>query len=93
MLIVAWALSLLSVLLTAMAIDSWRLHVLPWGFEGTGYVAFFSFTLATLAAISALAIGIMRARSGQERASPVVLLSAVSLLALIALVVACPAGC
>jgi hypothetical protein len=94
MLNVARMLSLLSVVLTILAIDSWRLHILPWGFEATGYVAAFSFLLAGVLALSALAIVIARACSAADGGLFVVALPASSsLLALVALVIVCPGGC
>jgi hypothetical protein len=94
MLNVARTLSRLSVVPTILAIDSWRLHILPWGFEGTGYVAAFSFLLAGILVLSALAIVIVRGRSGvQEGLFLAALPAAASLLALVALLIACPAGC
>ena len=94
MLIVARMLSVLSVLMTVAAIDSWYVHFLPWGFEGTGYVAFFSLVIASLFALSALMIALVRARSGaRERFFQVVLFSAISLLVQAALVAVCPGGC
>ena len=64
MLAVARTLSLLSVLLTVLAIDSVRVHLLPLGFEATGYVAGLSFYSAVLFALHALVIVVPRARSG-----------------------------
>ncbi len=64
MLAVARTLSLLSVLLTVLAIDSVRVHLLPLGFEATGYVAGLSFYSAVLFALLALVIVVRRARSG-----------------------------
>lgn len=66
MLVVAKVLSVLAVALTVVAIDSWRVHVLPWGFEGTLFVIGASFALAALAALVALAIVALRARSGRK---------------------------
>lgn len=56
-------LSIVSVLLTVVAVDSWRMHILPWGFEATGYVALLSLILAAIAAISTLGLVLVRARS------------------------------
>jgi hypothetical protein len=81
-------------LMTAAAIDSWYIHFLPWGFEGTGFVALPSFFFASLFALSSLAIAAVRARSGARAGlSQVVLLSGISLLGLAALVAVCPRGC
>jgi len=93
-LIVARTLSVLSVLMTVAAIDSWYVHFFPWGFEGTGYVAFSSFLFASLFALSTLVVAAVRARSGAKAGlSQVALLSAISLLALATLVAVCPGGC
>jgi hypothetical protein len=93
-LIVARTLSVLSVLMTVAAIDSWHVHYLLWGFEGTGYVAFISVVFAGLFALLALVIAVLRARSGTRAGfAQVLLLSAVSLLALGVLIAACPGGC
>jgi hypothetical protein len=85
--------SILSVLLTVVAVDSWRLHILPWGSEATGYVAFFSFFLAVIAAISTLAIVIARGRSAAGWSVLPALVAAICLIVLLVLVVACPGGC
>lgn len=92
MLILARTLSVLSLVLTALAIDSWRLHILPLGFEGTGYVAGSSLVLAVLASLTALAIVLVHPKSRSGRAL-VVLLTGISLLALAVLVAICPGGC
>ncbi|UPJ53476.1 hypothetical protein IVB30_20455 [Bradyrhizobium sp. 200] len=93
-LIVARTLSVLSILMTAAAIDSWYIHYLPWGSEGTGFVALISFLLASLFALSALVVAVVRARSGASAGrSQVVLLSGISLVGLAALVAVCPYGC
>jgi hypothetical protein len=94
MLAVARTLSVLSVLLSVVAIDSWRVHFLPWGFEGTGYVAGISFVLPVLFSLAALVIVAVLAHSGTRVGfAQVVLLSVISLLALAALVAECPGGC
>jgi hypothetical protein len=94
MLIVARTLAVLSILMTVAAIDSVYVHLLPWGFEGTGFVAFFSLLFAILFAFSALVIAAVRARSGAKAGLfQVTLLSAISLLAMAVLVAACPGGC
>jgi hypothetical protein len=80
--------------MTIAAIDSWYVHFVPWGFESTGYVAFFSFLFASLFAFSALVVAAVRARSGARSGlSQVALLSTISLIALTALVAVCPGGC
>jgi hypothetical protein len=91
--IVARMLSFLAVLLTVLAIDAFLLHFLPWGFEGTGYVALFSFVLANAAALSALVIAVVRARPGTRGGfSQVLLFSGISLLTLATLLAANLAG-
>ena len=81
MLIVARALAVLSILLTVAAIAIWGVRYLLIGFEATGVLGGYSFLLATVAAISALAIAIARARSGKRAGfSSIVLLSGISLL-------------
>jgi len=86
MLIVARALAVLSILLTVAAIAIWGVRYLLIGFEATGVLGGYSFLLATVAAISALAIAIARARSGKRAGfSSIVLLSGISLLGLVAL--------
>mgnify|MGYP001148927329 CR=1 FL=1 len=92
MLILARVLSVLSLMLSALAIDSWRLHILPLGFEGTGYVAGSSFVFAVLASLTAIAIMLVRPNSKSDRAH-VVLLAGISLMALGVLVAICPGGC
>ncbi len=66
MLIVARTLSMLSVLLTVLAVDVWRVHLLTGslGFEAAGFVAGLSFLPAALFAFLALVIVVRRARSG-----------------------------
>jgi hypothetical protein len=64
MLIIARTLVVLSVLLTLVAIETWRVHYLPIGFEATGVFSFYSFILATVTALSALVIVAVRVRSG-----------------------------
>jgi hypothetical protein len=94
MLTVARTLSVLAVLMTVAAVDSWYVHYLSWGFEGTGYVALFSFLFASLFAVSALVIAAVRARSGGRAGLfQVALLSTISLLVLATLVARCPGGC
>jgi len=66
MLMVARALAVLSILLTLAAIEIWGVRYLPIGFEATGVLGGYSFLLATVAAISALVIAIVRARSGKR---------------------------
>jgi len=79
--------SVLSSLLTVLAIDSWRLHLLPWGFEGTVYVAFLSFCGAGLFAFLALIFVVRRARSGARAGFALVAVpSAICLLVLAILV-------
>jgi len=79
--------SILSNLLTVLAIDSWRLHLLPWGFEGAVYVAFLSFCGAGLFAFLALIIVVQRARSGARAGFALVAMpSAICLLVLAILV-------
>jgi len=86
MLMVARALAVLSILLTVAAIEIWGVRYLPIGFEATGVLGGYSFLLATVAAISALVIAIVRARSGKRAGfSSIVLLSGISLLGLVAL--------
>lgn len=87
-------LSVLSVIMTVVAINSWRIHFLPWGFEGTGYVALLSLAVGVTAAISAIVIAVARARSRMmEGLFGVLLPSGTSLVALVMLVIACPGGC
>jgi hypothetical protein len=91
---VARTLAVVSLLLAGVAIDAWRMHRVPWGFEATGYVALFSFVFTGLSALSAVVIATVRLRSGMRAGLfPVVLLSAVSLLSLLALAAACWRGC
>jgi phosphate starvation-inducible membrane PsiE len=66
MLIVARTLVALSVLLTLAAIETWRVHYLPIGFEATGVFSFYFFVLATVTALSALVIVTVHLRSGQR---------------------------
>jgi hypothetical protein len=64
-------------------------HFLPWGFEGTGYVAFLSMLFASLFALSTLVIAAAHARSSAKGSFfKVTLLSTLSLLALIVLLLA-----
>jgi len=94
MLIVARTLSVLSVLLTVVAIETVRLHYLPIGFEATGVVAGYSVIVTVLFSLAALVIVIVRARSGSRTGhAPVVLLSTISLLVLAVLIATCPFGC
>jgi hypothetical protein len=75
--------SVLSVLLTVLAVDSWRVHLLPWDFEGTVYVAFLSFSGAGLFAFLALVIVVRRARSGtRARLALIIVPPAICLLVL-----------
>jgi hypothetical protein len=87
MLTAARALSALSVFFTVVAIDAWRVHLVPWGFEATGYVAGLSVLLATVFAVAVLAIVAIAARSGRRaQFMPALLLCALCLLTLIVLV-------
>jgi hypothetical protein len=84
----AIAFSILSDLLTVLAIDSWRLHLLPWGFEGTVYVAFLSFCGAGLFAFLALVIVVRRARSGARAGFALVAVSSAICLLVLAVLLA-----
>lgn len=66
MLTVARITSALTVLLTVAAIDTWRVHVIPWGFESTLYIAGITFHLAVLMAVVSLVIVGMRMCSGSR---------------------------
>src|SRR6266852_4895972 len=81
---VARTLSLLSVLLTVLAIDSVRVHLLPLGFEATGYVAGLSFYSAVLFALLALVIVVRRARSGARAGFALVAVTSVICLLVLA---------
>jgi len=59
-LIVARLIVVLAVLLTLVVIDTWRLHIIPLGFEGTGVYGFLSFALAGAFTIVALMIVAVR---------------------------------
>ena len=84
MLIIARALAVLSVLLTLVVIEIIGLQYVPIGFEATG--VFGVFLLATVAAVSALVIAIVRGRSGKRAgSSSIVVLSGISLLGLVTL--------
>ena len=86
MLIIARALAVLSVLLTLVAIEIIGLQYVPIGFEATGVFGGYSFLLATVAAVSALVIAIVRGRSGKRAgSSSIVVLSGISLLGLVTL--------
>jgi len=88
MLTVARALSALAVVSTVVAIDAWRVHLLPWGFEVTGYVAALSFFFAVLFAVAVLVIAAVAARSGRRaQFMPLRLMSSLCLLSLLALVI------
>jgi hypothetical protein len=79
MLIIARALAVLSVLLTLVVIEIIGLQYVPIGFEATG--VFGVFLLATVAAVSALVIAIVRGRSEKRvGSSSIVVLSGISLL-------------
>ena len=83
MLIVARTLSMLSVLLTLVAIEIIGLQYLPIGFEATGVFGGYSLLLAAATALSAIVIVSVRARSGKRAGySFTVLLSGISLLGL-----------
>ena len=86
MLIIARALAVLSVLLTLVAIEIIGLQYVPIGSEATGVFGVYSFLLATVAAVSALVIAIVRGRSGKRAgSSSIVVLSGISLLGLVTL--------
>ena len=86
MLIIARALAVLSVLLTLVAIEIIGLQYVPIGFEATGVFGGYSFLLATVAAVSALVIAIVRRRLGKRAgSSSIVVLSGISLLGLVTL--------
>ena len=86
MLIIARALAVLSVLLTLVAIEIIGLQYVPIGSEATGVFGFNSFLLATVAAVSALVIAIVRRRSGKRAgSSSIAVLSGISLLGLVTL--------
>jgi hypothetical protein len=86
MLIIARTLAVLSVLLTLVAIEILGVQYLPIGFEATGVFGGYSFLLATVAAVSALVIAIVRRRSGKRAGfSSIVVLSGISLLGLVTL--------
>jgi hypothetical protein len=88
-LIIARTLSVLSVLLTLVAIEIIGLQYLPIGFEATGVFGGYSFLLATVTAVSALVIAILRGRSGKKAGfSSIVALSGISLLGLVTLLAA-----
>ena len=86
MLIIARTLAVLSVLLTLVAIEIIGVQYVPIGFEATGVFGGYSFLLATVAAVSALVIAIVRGRSGKRAgSSSIVVLSGISLLGLVTL--------
>src|SRR5215475_3898806 len=83
MLIVARMLAVLSVLFTLMAIEIWGVQYLPIGFEATLVLGGYAFWLGIMSAVSAVAIAVVRARSGKRREfSFIVLPSVVALLGL-----------
>jgi hypothetical protein len=89
MLITARTLAVLSALLSLVAIEIIGLQYLPIGFEATGVVGGYAFLLATVTAVSALLIAMLRRRSGQEAGiSSIEVLSGMSLLGLITLLAA-----
>ena len=82
MLIIARTLAVVSVLFTLVAIEIIGLQYVPIGFEATGVFGVYSFLLATVAAVSALVIAIVRGRSGKSAgSSSIVVLSAFPCLA------------
>jgi hypothetical protein len=86
MLIIARTLAVLSLLLTLVAIEIIGEQYAPIGFEATGVFGGYSFLLATVAAVSALVIAIVRGRSGEKTDfSSIVVLSGISLLGLVTL--------
>jgi hypothetical protein len=86
MLIIARTLAVLSVLLTLVAIEIIGVQYVPIGFEATGVFGGYSFLLATVAAVSALVIAIVRRRLGKRAgSSSIVVLSGISLLGLVTL--------
>ena len=86
MLIIARILAALSVLLTLVAIEIIGLQYLPIGFEATGVFGGASFFLATVTAVSALVIAVLRGRSTRKAGfSTIVALTGMALLGLVTL--------
>jgi len=88
MLFIARTLAVLSFLLTLVAIEIISLQYLPIGFEATGVFGGYSFLLATVTALSALAIVIERSRLGRSGGLALVAVSCSTCLLALALLLA-----
>jgi hypothetical protein len=84
-LIIARTLAVLSVLFTLAAIEIIGLQYLPIGFEATGVFGGFSFLLATVTALLALVIVIVRSRLGRRGGFALVAVSCATCLLALAL--------
>jgi hypothetical protein len=88
MLFIARTLAVLSVLFTLVAIEIIGLQYLPIGFEATGVFGGFSFLLATVTALSALVIVIVRSRLGRRGGFALVAVSCATCLLALAFLLA-----
>jgi len=87
-LIIARTLAVLSVLFTLAAIEIIGLQYLPIGFEATGVFGGYSFLLATVTALLALVIVIVRLRLGRRGGFALVAVSCATCLLTLALLLA-----